>query len=155
MLQPEQLASRLDLEGALKSASTPNDLLPPREDDKVSGELGKRFVEYLREQLSNARYSPDPAAFIQVPKPGFTSRPAALLSLTDRVIYEALVSLLRPALAKFLVPDNVVFWPREQPSRKRWRDFEQAPITEDSKYIVRADISGFYAPSIKNSLPMI
>src|SRR5581483_8825572 len=96
----QKIASLLDLPRAQAQAAVSNDLLPPREDDRVTGELGKRFVAHLTKVLDEGSYEPDPASFVQVPKPGFTSRPAALLTLTDRVVYEALVDLLRHRLAK-------------------------------------------------------
>ena len=40
---------RLDLAEAQERAAVSNDLLPPREDDHVSGELGKRFVAHLHD----------------------------------------------------------------------------------------------------------
>lgn len=138
-----ELASSLDLNSALKK-SEPNDLLPPREDDKVRGEVGKRFVEHLTKQIEEDRYEPDQASFVQVPKPGFTSRPAALLTLTDRVVYEAIVSLFRPRLAKYILSDDVVFWPREVYGKKRWEEFEKSPLGVEKPYVVQADISGFY-----------
>lgn len=137
------LANRLNLLAGLKLIAT-NDLLPPREDDKVSGEVGKRFVGYLCKQMEESRYEPVPASFIQVPKPGFTSRPAALLSLADRVVYESIVELLRPRLSKYLLNSEVVFWPREIYCPKRWDEFEKAPLTISKQYIVHADVSGFY-----------
>jgi hypothetical protein len=138
-----ELATNLDLTAALKRAA-PNDLLPPREDDKVKGEVGKRFVEYLSKQIEENRYEPDQASFVQVPKPGFTSRPAALLTLTDRVVYEAVVDTFRPRLSKYILSDDVVFWPRESYGKKRWEDFEKSALVVGKPYIVQADISGFY-----------
>jgi Reverse transcriptase (RNA-dependent DNA polymerase) len=79
-----------------------------------------------------------------VPKPGLTSRPAALLTLTDRVVYEALVSLLRPSVSKYLIDDDVVLWPREMPTVKRWHEFEKSPLATEHRYVVQADVSGFY-----------
>ncbi len=140
----QQIAGRLDLSKALRQAAGSNDLLPPREDDNVTGELGNRFVSHLGKVFEEGRYEPDQASFIQVPKPGFTSRPAALLTLTDRIVYEALVDLLRPRLARYLITSDVVFWPRESYVEKRWSEFERAPILDDFEYIVEADISGFY-----------
>lgn len=55
-----------------------------------------------------------------------------------------MIAALRPALAKFLIPDDILFWPREGPSRKRWIEFERAPLQLAPKYVVRADVSGFY-----------
>lgn len=138
------LAPRLDLKSALRAASERNDLLPPRPEDKVVGELGARFVEYLQKKLEEDAYRPTPAEFVQVPKPGFTSRPAALLTLPDRVLYEALVGLVRGRMAKTLIGDDIVFWPRESYTAKRWLEFERAPLSERSKYVVRADVTGFY-----------
>ena len=142
MLQP--IANRLDLTRALKQAAIPNDLLPPREDDNVTGELGKRFVAHLKKALEEGTYEPDRASFVQVPKRGFTSRPAALLTLTDRVLYEAQVALLRGPLKKYLLPAEVVFWPRESYVDRRWTEFERAPLADANQYVVQADISGFY-----------
>ena len=139
----QELVDRLDFAGALKTCAS-NDLLPPRQDDKVVGEVGNRFVEHLKKQVADGRYEPDRASFVQVPKPGLTSRPAALLTLTDRVVYEALVNLLRPSVAKYLIDDDVVFWPREVPTLKRWQEFERSPLATQHRYIVQADVSGFY-----------
>ncbi len=138
------IVARLDLAAAMQQACVPNDLLPSREEDRVGGELGKRYAEHLRKQLEEGRYEPDPASFVPVPKPGFTSRPAALLTLTDRVLYEALVSLLRPRLAKVLLDPEVVLWPRETYVEKRWAEFEGAPLTVSTAYVVQADVAGFY-----------
>lgn len=44
----QTIAGRLDLTKALQAAAVSNDLLPPREDDRVAGELGKRFVAHLK-----------------------------------------------------------------------------------------------------------
>lgn len=140
----QQIATRLDLTRALKQAVVSNDLLPPREDDHVAGELSKRFLSHLKKTLDEGRYEPDAASFVQVPKPGFTSRPAALLTLTDRIMYEAVVDLVRPRLTKYLISSDVVFWPRESYVEKRWADFEKAPVQSGLQYIVQADVSGFY-----------
>ncbi len=136
---------QLDLEAALKSADAiANDLLPPRADDRVSGELAARFIRHLHLQLASGDYTPSAAEIVRVPKPGFTSRPAAVLTLTDRIVYEALVGALREPLSAYLLSPEIVIWPRERASRKRWREFERAPLSVKSSYVVRADISGFY-----------
>lgn len=53
----------------MAAASNSNDLLPPREDDKVSGELGKRFVEHLRNQLQAAATSRNLLTSFAFPNP--------------------------------------------------------------------------------------
>jgi hypothetical protein len=140
----KQVLNRLNISSALQKASIPNDLIPIRSDDKVGGELGKRFVEHLMRQIAEEGYAPSPASFVSVPKPGFTSRPAAVLTLVDRVMYEAVVEPLRTKLAKYLLDADIVMWPREQYGDKHWRRFESAPVDSNVPYIVQADVSGFY-----------
>ena len=140
----QHILSRLDITLALRQASQPNDLIPVRSDDRVGGELANRFIEYLTKQIEDGSYAPNPASFVPVPKPGFTSRPAAVLTLVDRIVYEALVEPLRPRLAKFLLEYEIVLWPREQYVTKRWREFESLPVQNEYPYVVEADVSGFY-----------
>src|SRR6266566_4690758 len=139
----EDVVDALDLEAATRRGSERNDLLPPRLEDSVAGELGKRFSEGLRTRLERGRYDPVPAVFIYVPKPGNTTRPAALLTLADRVIYDALVHELRPRIDAALLGPDVVFWPRGVPTDKRWSGFEAAPLASNPA-VARADITGFY-----------
>jgi len=133
----------LELKAALLASST-NDLLPPRDEDDVGGEVGRRFLESLDRSLSRGDYEPDRIEIIQVPKPGFTTRPAALLSLDDRVVYEALVAALRPRIDKFLVSSEATLWPRGVITPKRWSEFESAPLTADSSHIALLDVAGYY-----------
>ncbi len=83
-------------------------MLPPRHEDGVVGELGKRFSEGLRGRLERGRYDPSPAVFIYVPKPGNTTRPGALLTLADRIIYDALINELRLRIDAALLGSDVV-----------------------------------------------
>jgi len=138
------LLDQLDLEAAIRNGSRPNDLLPPRHEDKVIGEVGKRFLESIRVRLDHANYDPLPASIVHVPKPGHTTRPAALLTLTDRVVYDALVAALRPRIESSLLGKEIVFWPRGTQIPKEWSRFEKSPLRAGKKYIVHADISGFY-----------
>lgn len=140
----QDVVDGLDLEAATRRGSERNDLLPPRHEDSVAGELGKRFSEGLRTRLERGRYDPVPAVFIYVPKPGNTTRPAALLTLADRVIYDALVDELRRRIDAALLGPDVVFWPRGVRADKRWGDFENAPLARGLAYVARADITGFY-----------
>jgi len=138
------VADRLDLVTA-SSGVQRNDLLPPRREDKVGGEVGNRFRETLARDLSSGAYEPDSAIFIPVPKQTLATRPAALLSLRDRVVYDALVSTLRPRIDKALVNPEVLFWPRGMPTPKRWREFDKAPThAPGSTHIALLDISAFY-----------
>ena len=138
------IASDLDLNESLRGGSATNDMLPERPDDKVSGEVGNRFTESLKRKIEQGNYEPEKASFVYVPKSGNTTRPAAVLNLSDRVVYEALAAIFRPRLEQALIGSDIVLWPRSLPSQKRWLDFERAPLSEGAEYIVRADISGFY-----------
>ena len=140
----QRIARRLSIDEALASAAERNDLVPPRLEDKVSGELGKRFLEALRRRIERARYDPKPAYFVAVPKNGYTTRLAAILTFSDRVIYEAMVALLRPGIEAFLLSEDVVFWPRGERAPKRWEEFERSAIKDAFNYVVRGDVTGFY-----------
>jgi hypothetical protein len=82
----QEVAGELDLERALKSASRGSSLLPPRPDQGVGGEVARRFHEALRHRLESGGYSPEPGYVVAVPKPGHTTRPAAVLTLDDRTV---------------------------------------------------------------------
>ena len=141
----QRIADRLDIRAAISAASVQNDLLPPRPEDKAGGNLGKRFSEYLVRELETGRYDPTPAHIIAVPKSQVRTRPAALLPFQDRVVYEAIVDVLRPRIARYLLGDEIVFWPRADRGRdKRWSAFEHSPLKPDSQYVVTCDIAGFY-----------
>jgi hypothetical protein len=71
----------IDLREAVVPASEPNDLIPPRPDDNVGGNAGKRFVRSLERSIRRAEYSPSMAITVRVPKPGVSTRPAAVMSL--------------------------------------------------------------------------
>ncbi len=148
----QRIAQSLSIADVVAQSVATNDLLPPRAEDKVGGELGKRFSEHLTRELENGRYDPVPAHIISVPKSQLTTRPAALMSLPDRVVYEAIVSTLRSRVDVFLLGDGIVFWPRgDLSSKKEWLKFQQSVLTTDGRYIVCCDIAGFYE-SIDHSL---
>lgn len=89
-------------------------------------------------------YDPSPAQFIAVPKSMHSTRPAALLNLADRVVFEALVESLRPRIDSALLGKAIVFWPRGIRTEKAWREFENSATETNGAYVVIADISAFY-----------
>lgn len=147
----KEILDRLDFASAIPSASTPNDLLPSRLEDKVGGELSKEFVAYLEKIITEEKYTVNKASFVHVPKPGFTTRPAALLTLTDRIIYESLVETIKAKIEKKLISSNYVLWPRAIYKTKKWGKFEESPIEAAEEYIVNIDITAFY-DSIDHSI---
>jgi hypothetical protein len=139
-----ELVDELDLDAAVRRGSERNDLLPPRLEDAVLGEVGKRFSESLQTRIERGRYEPTRAEVVLVPKPGNTTRPAALLTLADRVVYDGIVEILRPRVDTALLGNEVVLWPRGITIPKRWREFEQAPLLGNSNFVAVADVTGFY-----------
>jgi hypothetical protein len=126
------------------SALSRNDLLPPRPDDKIKGQIGQRFIVALERSMKIGDYEPSPAVIVPVTKPKHSTRPAALLNLADRVVFQALVDRLSPRIERGLVSDRVVVWPRATSGEKRWSDFQDAPLVPAGEYVVRADVAGFY-----------
>lgn len=141
---------RLDLQAAAAALGR-NDLLPPRLEDAVGGEVGKRFTEALAAEIASGRYAPTRAVIVPVPKPGLTTRPAALVTLRDRVTYDALVGPLRPRIETYLVSSDVVFWPRASPTPKRWREFDSAPAQLQATHVALVDVAGYYE-SVRHDL---
>jgi len=140
----KKILEKIDLSEAIKNASTPNDLLPPRLEDKVGGELGNEYIAHLIKSITDEKYSATKASFIHVPKPGFTTRPAALLTLADRMIFESLVHSIKPKIEKKLISNNYVMWPRANYVPKKWGEFERAPIKANEEYVINIDITAFY-----------
>ena len=140
----QNVVDQLDLAAALTNGSERNDLLLPRAEDKVGGEVGNRFLQALIRDLERGRYDPAPAYTVRVPKSTSATRPAALLTLNDRVVYAALVATLRSRIDSYLLGEEIVFWPRGLQRNKSWLKFEHSPLTDSCKYVVLADVSGFY-----------
>ena len=138
--------------GALARVERANDMLPPREDDKVAGRIASRYVEGLLARIAAGQYKCSPCWFVPVPKRVLTTRPAAVATLRDRVVFEALVQESRPRIAKFLVSSDAVLWPRADESRPVWNDFERAPTDMGGGYVVSADVAGYYESVDHNRL---
>lgn len=137
------VAVSLDISEALVHLGR-NDLLPPRLEDKVAGQLRDGFIATLEASLADGSYRPAVGDTVMVPKQRFASRPATLLSLADRVVYAALVARAGRGIAKILDAPERVLWPRAEPAPKRWRDFEREPLAVDPTHVLMADVAGFY-----------
>lgn len=140
----EDIAQRLALEQALVKASKGNDLLPPRWDAGVGGQVAARFEQALLHRLETGGYAPSPTYLVSVPKSGHTTRPAAVLTLEDHTVFEALVDRIGDRLERHLLSTEVVFAHRIREPRRSWTDFEQAPLSDNPTHIVLADIFGYY-----------
>ena len=145
---------REQLIAALKQVEYANDMLPPREDDKVSARIAPSFVEGLLARISSGNYECAKAAFVPVPKRTFTTRSAAVCTLRDRVVFEALVTLAQPRIASHLVSAEVLLWPRADETLPMWNEFERAPLSRGGGYVVSADVAGFYESIDHNRLKL-
>ena len=139
----QSIAESLDFDKALRELKY-NDLIWKRLEDKAVGEAGARFIEYLRLRVEHGSYDPEPAYIIAAPKSTVATRPAALLSIDDRVMFAAIVDVLRTRIESYLLGNDLVLWPRGTSSPKRWQDFEHSVLESDVSYVARADIVGFY-----------
>lgn len=135
---------RIDLDGSLVPGSRRNDLLPALADDNIGGEVAQNFVNALKLSIRDRTFDPQLAHQVPVPKSQYATRPATILSLADRVLYHALVEPLRPRIESRLISSTTLLWPRAIDTSPRWADFEHAPMTIETEYIVKTDISGFY-----------
>lgn len=104
----QSIVDTLDLRAAITEASESNDLIPPRPEDRVGGELGTRFLESLRRDLERGAYDPQPAYTVAVPESSVATRPAALLSLEDRVVFAAIVNALKSRIESALLGEDIV-----------------------------------------------
>ena len=147
-MAPIFLSAVLDhaaLDDGLAHAARPNDLLPRRPFDQLPQRVASQLVEWVDGRLQDGDYSVEPADIYRVPKSAFTTRPAALLALPDRVALEALAGMISARLDDVL-PDEVV-WPRSRRGSHTDManiDYRSRPLQWESKYIVKADIADFY-----------
>lgn len=132
---------REHFEAGSSHALTTNDLLPPRSEvsaDNIRGSLVSKYWE----EIERRTYKPTIADFFRAPKPGLTTRPAALLAPRDQFVYEGLAEAVADQL-EVALPEHVV-WPRGRDAGGTHTDFVNAPTLWDSEYVLRTDIARFY-----------
>ena len=144
-------ADALDIKAAAQRLSR-SDLLLARPEDRLLGQAGRRLWDSIERGLIRGRYEPTPLVIVPIPKHDFTSRPAALLTLTDRVVYSAFTAALAPRVELALASPEVNLWPRASAARKRWAEFLRLPMDSDPSHVVRADVAGFYESIAHNRL---
>ncbi len=138
-----------DLQRALTPALHVNDLLLPRKEFD-DGSVIQEVIRGVADRLTNYATSMNQAEFFRVPKAGFVSRPAALLAIDDRIIYQALTDKI--ARQVDMLSASQVIWPRGPfDTSVNYSAFSRAPETWRAEYVVMADIESFYE-SINHSL---
>lgn len=134
----------LPIEGSMERALAPSDLLPISSARPISGRqalaLGRQFRQRI---LSEGNYQPTPAHFVRVPKREFTSRPAAVMSLGDRIVLESLADLVVEDLDRLL--PEAALWPRLNVDSKRsFLQFQTTGEEWKTSHTAAADIENFY-----------
>lgn len=136
---------RAALDDGLAHAVHPNDLLPRRPSDRLPQDVATRLVRWVDTRLRAQDYTVEPADIYRAPKSAFTTRPAALLALPDRLALEALAEMISTPLDGAL-PAGVL-WPRgrtENDVDRASSDHRSRPLKWNSRYVVKADIADFY-----------
>ncbi|MCU1394905.1 MAG: hypothetical protein JWM34_3333 [Ilumatobacteraceae bacterium] len=137
----------------LEAALEPSDMLPPRPGGAAASGVVAAVPSKLIEALRIGEWFPLPVDEFRVPKGSFTTRPAALLSLPDRLVFEVLASRIETELDRQL-PGHVI-WPRRRGPRAQPNEFRDMPKSWSAPYVVKADISGFYESIDHSVLAMI
>lgn len=144
-----KVLDRQALESGYVHAVRPNDLLPPRPYNRlpqdISQDISGRLVDWAYASLQHHEYEVWRADVFRTPKSAFTTRPAALLALPDRLALEALAELISPQLDQYL--PATVLWPRGRTGDHAdgpGMDYQSRALEWGSDYIVKADIADFY-----------
>lgn len=138
----EKCLTESTLQAAIPYAITPSDLLPPRPADRAPDHLVEWMLQTQLQRLARFEAVPERAEFFRVPKVAFTTRPAALLALSDRLSFEALASIVEGGLDRHLSPQ--VKWPRRRADPPPTHEYAEEPLSWNSSYIAKADVAAFY-----------
>ena len=137
------------LSEALPFALEPSDLLPPRSHvPNERSDIRSALVTAVNSLVDGFDMRPEPAELVRAPRRAFTTRPASLLTFPDRLVLEALTTLVETALQSQL-PASVI-WPRRRTAAVS-ASYTDRVQEWDSDYVVKADISHFYE-SVEHSL---
>ena len=144
-----EVLDREALEAACVHAVRPNDLLPRRPYNQLPQrtfqDISGRLVDWAHANLQHDEYQVWQADIFRTPKSPFTTRPAALLSFSDRLALEALAELISPRLDQHL--PATVLWPRGRTGGHAdglSMDYQSRALEWGSDYIIKADIADFY-----------
>jgi hypothetical protein len=114
------------------------------------------WLATLARQVESATYVPSHAKILDTPKPKWHSRPGALLSCADQVVYHYIglkcLELIRPRLralegtvrfSNILAKNNRSWFAR---TFSGWKRFSEATATllPNAEFIVETDVAGYY-----------
>lgn len=133
MATMDGVLARLDLVAAVeKELSTANRLMPSRPDRLALMPSAQHVAKWLSGQYARGRFGA-PASVLLVDKNRRGTRPMSELSLSDRVLYRALVNLISQTLPEWLV------------TRMPIAEFRESPLSSSGvRYISKADVASYY-----------
>ncbi|MFW5469533.1 reverse transcriptase domain-containing protein [Knoellia sp. CPCC 206435] len=133
MVLANALLQRLDLDAAAAAElSTTNRLMPRRWDRLALVDRGPAIAGWLKGRYRRERPGP-PASIVFVDKNRKGMRPISEISLEDRVLYRALVTLIAESL------------PQELVNRPPIATFRESPLASpNARYISKTDVSAYY-----------
>ena len=115
------------------------------------------WIKQIRDEVSAGAYQPSPMIIVDAPKSDLAIRTGSWLSLSDHLLYTAIVQRWLPkfwakmewsqAKVSFgyqLAPLGRTYWIR--PSYESWKSFSNESISraQQSKFVLITDIAGFY-----------
>ncbi|MEX0984927.1 MAG: hypothetical protein WD096_07730 [Actinomycetota bacterium] len=130
---PRQLFETLDIEGAvIEEVSRPRQAIPSRVLEVAVRENLDSATEYLRGLLIEG-LEVAPGELLQANKGGRGYRPLTLLTLPERVLFQALAAALTSGMEI------------QARTFERWKEIHEAPIANPlANYIVECDVADFY-----------
>lgn len=133
MRLPKTLIDELDIRAAAeKETTSPPDLLPSRVAERAVASHIDEYASLVR-GLAATSIPIESAEVIAARKSSRGLRPVSALSLTDRVVYRALVDLLGRDL------------PPLRRSHEDFDEFKNGPLDADgTNYVAMADVASFY-----------
>jgi hypothetical protein len=133
MAVTEDVLNRLNLEAAVeRELTTANRLMPPRRDRLALANHVPRISRWLREQYRRGKYG-RAADVVFVDKNRTGRRPISEMSLSDRVLFRGLVTLIGESLPEHLV------------RRRAISEFRLSPLSAESvRYISKTDVASYY-----------
>ncbi|TMC50446.1 MAG: hypothetical protein E6J14_02475 [Chloroflexi bacterium] len=149
---PDRVLESLHLSAATVKAAQPiAPLLPPLEDERLGRVTAGRVARHLIRELRSGAYQPRPALLVPVPKRSGGTRSVAVLTLDDRVVYEALVRSVAPFVERALCGPETLYGPRGVTRALRWLTFERAVLRFRPTWVVVADVANCW-PTLRHEL---
>lgn len=103
----------------------------------------------INKKISEGDYGVRPLLTIDVPKPNFTIRPMARPEIEDWITYQAMIDYLSPKISKKISKRSysILRFKSSESSIDGWKQWDEksrALYESGNKYVVVADISGYF-----------